>query len=55
MPHDVSIGVRAGTLAAVELHALTGYHLSEAFFGRPPGGLTADAIVATLVDLVVGT
>lgn len=41
-------------LAAVVLHALTGYHLSEAFFGRPPGGLSADAIVATLVDLVVG-
>ena len=41
-------------LAAVVLHALTGYHLSEAFFGHPPGGLTADAIVATLVDLVVG-
>lgn len=41
-------------LAAVVLHALTGYHLSETFFGRPPGGLTANALVATLVDLVVG-
>ena len=41
-------------LAAVVLHALTGYHLSEAFFGRPSSGLTADAIVKTLVDLVVG-
>ena len=43
-----------GALAAVLLHALTGYHLSEAFFGRPPGGLTADDLVAVLVDLVVG-
>ena len=41
-------------LAAVVLHALTGYYLSEAFFGRPSAGLTADAIMATLVDLVVG-
>ena len=41
-------------LAAVVLHALVGYHLSATFFGRPSGGLTADAIVATLVDLVVG-
>jgi hypothetical protein len=36
------------------LHALTGYHLSVAFFGRPPDDCTADQIVATLVDLVVG-
>jgi AcrR family transcriptional regulator len=41
-------------LAAVVLHALVGYHLSQSFFGRSPGGLAADAIVATLVDLVVG-
>lgn len=41
-------------LAAVVLHALVGYHLSETFFGHAPGGLSADAIVAMLVDLVVG-
>lgn len=41
-------------LAAVVLHALTGYHLSEAFFGRSPAGRSADDIVATLVELVVG-
>ena len=44
----------ADALAALVLCALTGYHLSQAFFRRPPGGLTADAMVATLVDLVVG-
>lgn len=42
-------------LAAVVLHALTGYHLSETFFGRSPSGLATDAIVATIVDLVAGT
>jgi hypothetical protein len=31
------------------LHTLTGYHLSQAFLGRPPGGFTADEVVATLV------
>ena len=41
-------------LAAAVLHALVGYHLSESFFGRSPGGLSSEAIVATLVDLVVG-
>ncbi len=41
-------------LAAVVLHALIGYHLSAGFFSRPPAGLGADAVVATLVDLVVG-
>lgn len=44
----------AEALAAVVLHALTGFHLSEAFFGRPPGAPTERDIVATLVDLVVG-
>ena len=44
----------ATALAAVLLHGLTGYHLAEAFFGRPPGGLTADDVIAMLVDLVVG-
>lgn len=44
----------ADALAAVVLHALTGYHLSQAFFGRPPAGLTDEALVAMLVDLVVG-
>ncbi|MEX2554222.1 MAG: TetR/AcrR family transcriptional regulator [Actinomycetota bacterium] len=44
----------ADALAAVVLYALTGYHLSQTFFGRSPGGLTAEAFVATLVDLVVG-
>lgn len=42
-------------LAAVVLHALVGFHLSEAFFGRPPAGQNADSIVVTLVDLVVGS
>lgn len=41
-------------LAAVVLHALTGYHLSATFFGRPRDGLDKDAIVSTLVDLVLG-
>jgi AcrR family transcriptional regulator len=42
-------------LAAVVLHALTGYHLAGAFFGRrPPGGPGEDAIVTSLVDLVMG-
>lgn len=41
-------------LAAVVLNALTGYHLSRSFFGRSPGGLSAEAVVGTLVDLVVG-
>ena len=45
----------ADALAAVVLHALTGLHLSESFFGSPPGGLTADTIVAMLVELVTGT
>lgn len=44
----------ADALAAVVLSALTGYHLSQSFFGRPLGGLTAEAFVATLVDLVLG-
>ena len=41
-------------LAAIVLCALTGYHLSQSFFGRPLGGLTAEAFVTTLVDFVVG-
>lgn len=41
-------------LAAVVLHALTGYHLSSEFFRRAPGGPSEQDIVATLVDLVVG-
>jgi AcrR family transcriptional regulator len=41
-------------LAAVVLHALTGYHLSTVFFRRAPGGPSEQDIVATLVDLVVG-
>ena len=41
-------------LAAVVLHALTGYHLSSMFFRRPPGGPSEGDVVATLVDLVVG-
>lgn len=44
----------AAALAAVVMHALTGFHLSDAFFGQPPVNLTADDIVATLVDLIVG-
>lgn len=39
-------------LAATVLSALVGYHLSTAFFGRAPGGLTEESFVATLVDLV---
>lgn len=39
-------------LAATVLSALVGYHLSVAFFGRAPGGITDDAFVATLADLV---
>ena len=39
-------------LAATVLCALTGYHLSLTFFGRPPGGITEDGFVGTLVDLV---
>ena len=41
-------------LAAVVMHALTGFHLSEAFFGQAPVNFTADDIVTTLVDLIVG-
>ena len=43
----------ADALAAVVMHALTGYHLSRQFFRGSPAGLTDDAIIATLVDLVV--
>ena len=39
-------------LAATILCSLTGYHLSVAFFGAPPGGISEDVFVATLVDLV---
>lgn len=42
-------------LAAVVLHSLVGYHLSKTFFRGSPGGLSADALVAMLVELVVGT
>lgn len=41
-------------LAAVVLHSLVGYHLSNTFFGASPPGLSADAVIATLVELVVG-
>lgn len=44
----------ADALAAVVMHALTGYHLSETFFGRKATGRTADEIVETIVDLVLG-
>lgn len=44
----------ADALAAVVMHALTGYHLARAYFGRTPGDLGADDIIAMLVDLVVG-
>jgi AcrR family transcriptional regulator len=40
-------------LAAVVLHALVGYHLSKTFFRGSPGGLSADALVGTLVELLV--
>ena len=42
-------------LAAVVLHSLVGYHLSKTFFRGPPGGLSAEALVATLVELVVAS
>lgn len=41
-----------GALAATILCALTGYHLSFAFFGEPPGEMAEEVFVATLVDLV---
>lgn len=41
-------------LAEVILHALTGFHMSEAFFGRPPGASGEQQVVATLVALIVG-
>lgn len=42
-------------LAAVVLHALVGYHLSKTFFRGSFRALSADALVATLVELVVGS
>lgn len=39
-------------LAATILSALVGYHLSVTFFQRTPGGISDEAFVATLVDLV---
>ncbi|MGW0825305.1 TetR/AcrR family transcriptional regulator [Streptomyces sp. NPDC002845] len=44
----------AEALAAVITFALTGYHLSVRFFGHPPAGLSEEALITTLVDLVAG-
>ncbi|WP_151484755.1 TetR/AcrR family transcriptional regulator [Streptomyces albicerus] len=44
----------AEALAAVITFALTGYHLSVRFFGHPPAGVSEEALITTLVDLVAG-
>lgn len=44
----------ADALAATVLAALTGYHLSREFFGSPPGALSEEEFVSTLVGLVTG-
>jgi AcrR family transcriptional regulator len=45
----------AEALATVVLCALTGHYLSTRFFGSPPGDVSEQGFITTLVDLVVGT
>lgn len=44
----------ADALSSTIMCALTGYHLSREFLGSPPGSLSEEAFVSTLVDLVIG-